>query len=542
MWLTRCGCMTLSTLCIGTALLVCGCGDSTTSQPSAQDVTKLTPEKKFEALLKKAEAGDVQAQQEVGGSYFNGEGVQKDEAKGLFWTEKAAAKGNPTSQYNLGLSYAEGLGVPKDAAKALEWLQKSAMQGDADGQNGLGYLYYLGQGVPKDAAKAAEWWQKSATQGNAQAQGRLAYLYQNGEGVLKDTAKALDLYKKAATQGEETSQYNLSRIYDEGKAVPMDATKALEWRKKAAAQGHAEAQYELGWQYVGGLGIERDLVLAYAWFNLAAVSSNVDVAKRAAGFRQMYGGKLTATELSESQRLSSEWRKGKILARENRSTNSPASLAPNPGALTKRATGTLFLVSKTGHAITNYHIVHGCQELRIEGRQGVVNVVSKDTVNDLALLQLPGEISAAATIASEPNKLRQGEEVVVFGFPLNSVLSSGGNLTPGVISALTGLGNNTNQIQLTAPIQPGSSGSPVLNKKAEVVGVVSMKLSDVKMAQATGQVGQNLNFAVGGLTLKAFLDTNKVAYSTGGFLSMDKSNADLADEARKWTMVVECWK
>lgn len=117
-----------------------------------------------------------------------------------------------------------------------------------------------------------------------------------------------------------------------------------------------------------------------------------------------------------------------------------------------------------------------------------------------------------------------------------------GNLTPGIISALTGLGNNTSQIQITAPIQPGSSGSPVLNKKGEVVGVVSMKLSDSKMAKATGQVGQNVNFAVGGQTLKSFLDAHKVDYSKGGFMSFDKSTADLADEAKKWTTVVECWK
>jgi len=132
---------------------------------------------------------------------------------------------------------------------------------------------------------------------------------------------------------------------------------------------------------------------------------------------------------------------------------------------------------------------------------------------------------------------------VVFGFPLNAVLSSGGNLTSGVVSALTGLGNNTNQIQITAPIQPGSSGSPVLIKRGEVVGVVSMKLSDSKMAKATGQVGQNVNFAVNGQTLRTFLDTHKVTYRSGaGFFSFAKSTADLADEARKWTLVVECWK
>ena len=131
----------------------------------------------------------------------------------------------------------------------------------------------------------------------------------------------------------------------------------------------------------------------------------------------------------------------------------------------------------------------------------------------------------------------------MYGFPLNAVLSSGGNLTPGVVSALTGLGNNTNQLQITAPIQPGSSGSPVLNKKGEVVGVVNMKLFDSKMARATGEIGQNVNFAISGQTLKAFLDKHKASYKDGaGFFTWGKDAADLAEEARKWTLVVECWK
>ena len=171
-----------------------------------------------------------------------------------------------------------------------------------------------------------------------------------------------------------------------------------------------------------------------------------------------------------------------------------------------------------------------------------MKINTTDAVNDLALLQLAGMINDIAAITSDPAKLRQGDDIAVFGFPLNSVLSSGGNLTPGIISALTGLGNNTSQIQITAPIQPGSSGSPVLNKKGEVVGVVSMKLSDSKMAKATGQVGQNVNFAVSGQTLKSFLDAHKIDYAKGGYVSFDKSAADLADEAKKWTTVVECWK
>lgn len=56
----------------------------------------------------------------------------------------------------------------------------------------------------------------------------------------------------------------------------------------------------------------------------------------------------------------------------------------------------------------------------------------------------------------------------------------------------------------------------MVDKKGNVVGVVAMKLSDSKMVKESGQVGQNVNFAVNGQTIKPFLDANKVPYKTGG--------------------------
>ncbi len=347
------------------------------------------------------------------------------------------------------------------------------------------------------------------------------------------------MVSEGCAQGHAGAQFNLGWMYDQGEGVPKDAAKAVEWYQKAAAQGDANAQYNLGLMYDRGEGVPTDLVLAYTWLNLAAAGGDEDATK----MRSTAETLLSKSELAEAQRLSSGWKKDQILAREERPASASTAPASTPGALVKQQTGSLFVVSKTGHAITNQHVIQGCTELRIEGREGVAKRVTEDVVNDLALVQIPGEVKVTAAIAADPAKLRQGEDIVVFGFPLNAVLSSGENLTPGVVSALTGLGNNTNQIQITAPIQPGSSGSPVLNKKGVVVGVVSMKLDDMKMAKATGQIGQNVNFAINGQTLKTFLDTHKVEYrSGGGLLSFEKSTADLADEARKWTLVLECWK
>jgi S1-C subfamily serine protease len=289
---------------------------------------------------------------------------------------------------------------------------------------------------------------------------------------------------------------------------------------------------------LSGDGTPPDKVLAYAWANLAA--SGRTGTEWAANSRRRIESTLTSDELAEAQRLSSAWKEGNSLVRDVVTDTKTKSV--NSGNLAKSSTGTLFVVSKTGHAITNQHVINGCSELRIKGREGVAKLVTDDKANDLALLQIQGPVADFASIASDPSKLRQGEDVLVFGFPLNAVLSSSVNLTPGIVSALTGFGNDTNQIQITAPIQPGSSGSPVMNKKGNLVGVVAMKLSDTKMAQATGQVGQNVNFAVSGQTLRTFLDTHKVSYRNSNLFSFDLSTSDLADKARKWTMVVECWK
>jgi TPR repeat protein len=491
--------------------------------------------------FEKAAAQDhPDAQSKLGWMYAGGEYIPKEATKIVEWNQIAAAQGDARAQLALAAMYFQGVGVPKDIAKSLELIQKAAAQGYAEAQYGLGRLYRDGNKglVPRDLAKSFEWIQKAAEQGHKAAQKNLARIYEKGEGVPKNAIKVFEWWQKAAAQGDDDAEFNLGRLYGIGMGVPVDFKKAFEWTQKAAVKGNSSAQLSLSDMYVHGDGVAKDSVLAYAWQNLGMGQLGL------AGYMKRFSQQQSMTEaqIAEAQRLSSAWKKGQILAREEPQRSVGAGTPAAAGSLTKQGTGTAFIVSKLGQAITNNHVIDGCKEVRVEGRDGVAKVSTTDVVNDLALLQVPGAVNAAAAINSDPAKLRQGDDIVVFGFPLNAVLSSGGNLTPGIVSAVTGLGNNSNQIQITAPIQPGSSGSPVLNRKGEVVAVVSMKLSDSKMAKATGSVGQNVNFAVSGQTLKSFLDAHKVEYSTGGLMSFNKSTADLADEAKKWTTVVECWK
>ena len=497
----------------------------------------LSPNEKFEKLQKDAESGNVYAQYNLGVMYTNGAGVQKDNSKAFEWYQKAAIQGIADAQYNLGVMYTNGAGVPKNDSKAFYWYQKAAIQGDADAQFNLGYMYQFGQGVQKDDSKAVEWYQKAAIQGNATAQFNLGDTYQFGQGVQKDDSKAFEWYQKAAILGNAGAQYNLGVMYTNGAGVPKNDSKAFYWYQKAAIQGDADAQFKIGYIYGVGDGVTKNIVLAYAWSNLAAAQGNATAQSN----RDIYAKQLSDIERMEGQLLASNWKLGDTLV--SSSGAKVKETIPASQVTSQQSTGTAFIVSNEGHALTNHHVINGCAKVKVSGREGLVKVITSDSVNDLALLQLPGQIDSYAKLNPDTKKLRQGEDIVVFGYPLNFALSSGGNLTPGTLSAITGLGNNTNQIQITAPVQPGSSGSPVMDKKGNVIAVVSMTLDNGKITKITGQVGQNVNFAVNGQTVKAFLDANKVPYKTGGgFFSTEKNNADIADEARKWTVLVECWK
>lgn len=165
------------------------------------------------------------------------------------------------------------------------------------------------------------------------------------------------------------------------------------------------------------------------------------------------------------------------------------------------ASGTGFLV-KPGIVATNHHVVSPAHRVEVtlsDGKTaGADGVIAEDGDADLALLRVPGltarPLRLAASDAVEP-----GDRVVVLGNPLGLA----GTVSEGIVAALRpeGLGpevrgfETTPLIQITAPISPGSSGSPVLDTQGRVIGV----------AVSQFLFGQNLNFAVPSNTLSLLL-------------------------------------
>jgi serine protease Do len=146
-------------------------------------------------------------------------------------------------------------------------------------------------------------------------------------------------------------------------------------------------------------------------------------------------------------------------------------------------------VSRQGHLLTNNHVVSGCTLVEVAG-VGTATVLSSDPGNDLALIQVKSQTTDFEPVRIANKATRLGEEVVALGYPLRGVLGDGLNVTTGTISALSGLGNDSTQLQFTAAIQPGNSGGALVDRTGALVGVVASKLSDMAALKGGGFVPQ----------------------------------------------------
>jgi S1-C subfamily serine protease len=203
--------------------------------------------------------------------------------------------------------------------------------------------------------------------------------------------------------------------------------------------------------------------------------------------------------------------------------------------------GSGFVVSQSGHVVTNFHVIDNCVgEIHgnLTGDSAIpLRVVSADELNDLALLQTHRTFKQPATIRNSP--VRSGDGVIAIGYPFHGLLTSDFTVTAGIVSSLSGILNDTRFLQISAPVQPGNSGGPLLDTSGLVIFVVAEKLNALKFASATGNIPENISFAIKQGALRDFLDNSVVPYTTAD-AQKELKTAEVASAARAYTMLISC--
>ena len=153
------------------------------------------------------------------------------------------------------------------------------------------------------------------------------------------------------------------------------------------------------------------------------------------------------------------------------------------GATLSRGSG--FFISND-KIITNRHVIEKSNRVEIHLMNGkkftARGVLAIDGEGDLALLQVDVPLEFALPLPIVQSASQEGESIVVVGNPFGLE----GSVTNGIVSAVREIPGYGKIIQITAPISPGSSGSPVVNMRGQVIGVATLQAAE----------GQSLNFAV----------------------------------------------
>ena len=152
-----------------------------------------------------------------------------------------------------------------------------------------------------------------------------------------------------------------------------------------------------------------------------------------------------------------------------------------------------------GLVVTNHHVISGRNNISLilsDNRRLSASILEVDTTNDLALLRVDDvdALPPALMIAEKPAPL--GAKVFTIGYPHPDIMGSQPKLTDGIISSLSGLQDDKRTYQVTVALQSGNSGGPLINMQGKVVGVVTSKLSAMTIFRWTGDLPQNVNYAM----------------------------------------------
>lgn len=134
--------------------------------------------------------------------------------------------------------------------------------------------------------------------------------------------------------------------------------------------------------------------------------------------------------------------------------------------------GTGFLISPDGYIATSYHVVREADSIYLEnekfGRIRAV-IVKSDPVSDIAILKIVGKkFRAQIPFILAKAEARIGEDVFTLGFPKDDIVFGEGS-----ISSSSGFKGNKQMYQIAVPVNPGNSGGPLINRRGELVGIIS---------------------------------------------------------------------
>lgn len=180
-------------------------------------------------------------------------------------------------------------------------------------------------------------------------------------------------------------------------------------------------------------------------------------------------------------------------------------------------TGSGFITGNGDLIITNRHVIENARRVYVRNGLGEIKAAKIEKISkedDIALLRIdePYNDQYAQSIPESYN-IKIGQKIYVIGYPLADLLGeSKPSITQGIISKDTGMKDDPAQFQITAKLNSGNSGGPIISSEGNIVGIAVSKLDKTDMLVAEGKIPEDVNFGININRVEEFLDisTNKL--------------------------------
>lgn len=232
-----------------------------------------------------------------------GAGRPSDPFRAFGFFDRSARQGYGPGQFQLGLSYLQGRGVDRNYQQALHFFQLAGRQGVRGARHQIGRIYHFGFGVPRNFNSARRYYVQSINEGYGQSADTLASLHlgQVSNSVLQGSLE--DLLEKHADEGDAVAQYNLAYSHYLGLNREKDLSEASSWFMKAASLGDADAQFMLGQLYMNGEGVAQNDEQCFIWSQVAKLNGHKDADQNLQACRAKLSGDVIEQALVEADSL-----------------------------------------------------------------------------------------------------------------------------------------------------------------------------------------------------------------------------------------------
>jgi S1-C subfamily serine protease len=201
------------------------------------------------------------------------------------------------------------------------------------------------------------------------------------------------------------------------------------------------------------------------------------------------------------------------------------------GENTGGSSGTAFFINNRGYLLTNNHVVEGCSLSKITYKNNDYDakLIATDKTLDLALLK--AELKPKTFFNFSKNETKKLNTIYVAGYPLGKGLSDDLKISSGIVSSLKGFEDNSNEIQIDAPINSGNSGGPIINENGDLIAIA---VSGMAKDQTEG-----INFGIKSSAAERFLKSNDINFNKSLY-SRSKNKEQLRNILEEGTVYMYC--